>query len=273
MIRTADFDAPVNQLVKSLWYVKKDSLSASEQQDIIPPLGVIHIVYNFADPYYVIEHDQHVRVPDTALAGQFKKPIKVKYGSSLHQLGLAISPAALSIMFNQVGGLYSETMVNCAHFTSMQALHQTVKSAFADEDLDLDTRFERITAFFKNFYQQFMHSGETNTTFSELSAILEHIESSEDILEVGSLAESFSYSVSGLERLFKKHIGLTPKVYLDIVRFRKAMLLDDPTSLFYDQSHFIKQCRKYTLKIPRALSESEELTFMHVLGLDSDETR
>jgi hypothetical protein len=267
MIKSMELEEPLSQLVRGLWYVKKDGLAESEQVDIIPPSGLIHIVYNMADPYCLITEEDCVEVPDIVLAGQFKHPLQVKYQSNLHQLGIALSPAALSFMFNTVGGLYTEAMIDCSHFESMQSLHQVVSKAVNPIKTGSYDLFDPILSYFKDYYFKTLEASNTLGPFHAVSDILDYIDVKDGQLEVGDLAKHFNYSISAIERLFKKHIGLTPKTYLDIIRFRKAVLSEDPTSLFYDQSHFIKQCKKFTSKIPKALSESEELTFLHVLGL------
>ncbi len=271
MIKSFEVEEPLSQLVKGLWYVKREGLSKSEQHDIIPPSGVIHIVYNMADTYCLISENKCITVPDIVLVGQFKRPLQVKYQTNLHQLGIALSPAALSFMFNTVGGLYTEAMVDCSQFESMQNLHKLVRKAMLHSKENAEGIFEPILAYFKAYYHKMLDEPEAQAPFKMVTDIVEYIETENGQLEVRDLAYNFNYSISAIERLFKRHIGLTPKTYLNIIRFRKAVLSEDPTSLFYDQSHFIKQCKKYTSKIPRALSESEELTFLHVLGLVGEE--
>ncbi len=81
---------------------------------------------------------------------------------------------------------------------------------------------------------------------------------------ISDLAKAFNYSLITMERQFKKNFGLTPKAYCDLIRFRHSLMSDDPQSFFYDQSHFINSCRKYTLKSPKALNEVSEITLKHM---------
>ncbi|WP_458788512.1 helix-turn-helix domain-containing protein, partial [Vallitalea sediminicola] len=69
--------------------------------------------------------------------------------------------------------------------------------------------------------------------------------------------------ISSIERLFKKYFGLTPKAYSDIIRFKQSIISEDPKSFFYDQSHFIKSCKKYTLKSPKELGSVSEITLKY----------
>lgn len=81
-----------------------------------------------------------------------------------------------------------------------------------------------------------------------------------------SLAKKAGVSLKTLERNFKDHTGLTIKMYHDLVRFQKTArqinanghyhhgdLLEALGSGYYDQSHFVKACRKLTGLSPKAL--------------------
>jgi len=72
------------------------------------------------------------------------------------------------------------------------------------------------------------------------------------------------YSYSTLERYFKKETGLTPKKYESLVRYKSAVeeIYDSQSNDwmyyvdkygYYDQSHFIKEIKKYTGFTPNQL--------------------
>lgn len=73
---------------------------------------------------------------------------------------------------------------------------------------------------------------------------------------VVNIATSFGYDKRHLSRIFKIHYGISPKILLNIVRLHLCLtlLLEDKKSImdiafvcgFYDQSHFIKEIKRYT---------------------------
>jgi methylphosphotriester-DNA--protein-cysteine methyltransferase len=64
-----------------------------------------------------------------------------------------------------------------------------------------------------------------------------------------------------LEKQFKKHVGLSPKIYAMIVRFKtmEQLLISKPklrwgkinfADQYYDQNHFIKEFKRFTGHTP-----------------------
>lgn len=82
---------------------------------------------------------------------------------------------------------------------------------------------------------------------------------------VENLAIHFGYNKRHLYRLFQKNYGVSPKVLLNILRlhFSLELLLEKKKTLteiahicgFYDQSHFVKEIKKYTNISPIQLVE------------------
>jgi len=88
------------------------------------------------------------------------------------------------------------------------------------------------------------------------------IESSEGNIGMEELSSLYNKPIRSIERYFKKMIGMTPKAYANIEKFRKAMKAMDESKgmldYYYDQSHFIKSCKKYTGKTPSELMTSND---------------
>lgn len=80
-----------------------------------------------------------------------------------------------------------------------------------------------------------------------------------------SIAHKLGYNQKKLFRVFKKHYGVSPKVLLNILRLHLCLTLLLETNVelidiaiecgFYDQSHFIKEIKKYTKISPLKLLE------------------
>lgn len=97
-----------------------------------------------------------------------------------------------------------------------------------------------------------------------LNNVIDELEraDSEKPFGIGELSEKFNVSRQTLNSQFKKYLNLSPSEFRQICRFRKfiqAKLIDEnPTCLtefvykfgFFDQSHLIKEFRKYTFLKP-----------------------
>jgi AraC-like DNA-binding protein len=67
-----------------------------------------------------------------------------------------------------------------------------------------------------------------------------------------------------LERNFRQYLGITPKAYIGSIRFLYTYfdLMQENTELirisqdngYYDQNHFIRDCRKYTGRVPSKIT-------------------
>ncbi|MCR9252820.1 MAG: helix-turn-helix transcriptional regulator [bacterium] len=87
--------------------------------------------------------------------------------------------------------------------------------------------------------------------------------------KVGDLAEGLNMSNKSFERWIRKEFNLTPKELWQVTRFQQVSydlkhkpnrkFIDSLAYGYYDQSHFIKECRKITGYSPRELFSKMKL--------------
>jgi len=76
-------------------------------------------------------------------------------------------------------------------------------------------------------------------------------------LSINHLSEKVGYSQKHLIKIFKEHVGVTPKVFLKIIRFQKALREIEThktvnwasiafESGYYDQAHFINDFKEFS---------------------------
>lgn len=81
-----------------------------------------------------------------------------------------------------------------------------------------------------------------------------------NVSSVSKIQQISGLTERGLERRFRREVGISPRDYLSIQRFNNISLLFSLKSEsllqaalsvgYYDQSHFIKYCKKYTGMTP-----------------------
>lgn len=85
--------------------------------------------------------------------------------------------------------------------------------------------------------------------------------------KIGEIAESMGISIKTVERRFQKVMGISPKLFSNIVRHHQAIrkirrrgptiasgdLAEALGSGYYDQPHFVRSCKKLTGLAPRKL--------------------
>jgi len=94
-----------------------------------------------------------------------------------------------------------------------------------------------------------------------VSSVLDKINSTSGDIRIQELADETGYSARHINNQFRKHIGISPKLFTRIVRFHRsfneirrstqldfAFLAED--SGYYDQAHFINEFREFALRTP-----------------------
>jgi AraC-like DNA-binding protein len=87
---------------------------------------------------------------------------------------------------------------------------------------------------------------------------LELIYKTKGNIKIRELSNKLNISQSPLEKRFRKIVGASPKQFASIIRFKNILKRDPDSSLialaydagFYDQSHFIKEFKKFTGDTP-----------------------
>ncbi|AQX13656.1 DNA-binding protein [Elizabethkingia meningoseptica] len=105
------------------------------------------------------------------------------------------------------------------------------------------------------------------------SSLLKILYERKEQIRVSDLVKSSGYSERQVERIFREHIGLSPKAFLSIIRLHRFLKLinhhkeqtDSLTTLgyesdYFDQSHLIRDFKRYTGITPRQyLNKTEKL--------------
>lgn len=103
---------------------------------------------------------------------------------------------------------------------------------------------------------------------SLLHASMKYMYTFKGSISTADLAEKLSFSERHLRRTFHRELGLSPKEMLGIVQFQSMLqaLYSGPHSSFtdiavkygyYDQSHFIKNFKRYYGILPKQLSKTD----------------
>jgi len=106
------------------------------------------------------------------------------------------------------------------------------------------------------------------TSIALLHESLQYMYASKGTISPSDLAQKVSFSERHLRRMFDRELGVSPKEMLGIVRFQSMLqgLYSGAYSSFtdiaihygyYDQSHFIKNFKRYYGLLPKQLTETD----------------
>ena len=90
--------------------------------------------------------------------------------------------------------------------------------------------------------------------------VVNNIDENRGYVNINELVERVGYSHCYTDRVFKNAVGLSMKQYANIVRIQRSLdILGEKNAAdvcndlgYYDQSHFIKDFKKFTLMTPKA---------------------
>ncbi|MEQ7049960.1 helix-turn-helix domain-containing protein [Paenibacillaceae sp. P-4] len=259
MIQTIKPITDLQKLVDYVWVVDFSDLGDDKREDIIMPLGHINIIFNYASPYRLVEEKREITLPNAVVIGQMKRAKHVRYGQHLYQIGISLTPLGFIQLFHVPSFEFTEQVVHVDEVDPL--LGELYREMRGCKDVE-----KQITAI--NHY--LLHRLTLNKKdTSRIEQMLMHVEREYNNLNIVRMAKCFEISESTLERSFKKQIGLTPKAYGDIIKFRKLVedegLRKDIQIGYYDQSHLIKTSKKFTGKTVKELEKPpHELTLHYV---------
>jgi len=237
-----------------------DESESVERTDLIMPTGSLNVVLNFADPQFLVNSEGALeKLPDILITGQLDKVWKLQYGANLNQIGLILKPVGFFKLFQVPGALFAGTFIDGGEAPwNLTGLYSSL-----EQTRDFDTSFRIV----ENYLEEVTKSRDS---LELLNKMISSIESAKGNMTMEELASLYNKSISAIERYFKKMIGMTPKAYANIVKFRTAMKeMDESKGMldyYYDQSHFIKSCKKYTGKTPSELMKSnQEISLSYML--------
>lgn len=185
-------------------------------------------------------------------AGFSKETKPFQLNQKIDYMGVRLKPGIFYLIFN-IGA--DKIMDNQIPFNEIE------KEINLDKITKLNETNERIECIKKYLLQK--NKKQIKMPFIE---IVEELYKSPKEQSVINIANQIGYNERHLYRLFKTNYGVSPKVLLNILRLHLCLnlMLEKNIELvnisnlcgFYDQSHFIKEIKKYTGISPLKIIEN-----------------
>lgn len=221
-----------------IWTMKsKRTLDKKISNNILPD-ACIDIVIDFSNN-------------TICFAGFSKETKDFKLDKKIDYMGVRLKPSIFCLLFNISA---DKIMDNEIPFNDIE------KEFSINKILNLENTNERIKYLKKYLLQKTKEKKEM--LFVEL---VDKLYENPKEQSVSDIAKELGYNERHLYRVFKINYGISPKVLLNILRLHlcltlileKHINLIDIANLcgFYDQSHFIKEIKKYTGISPLKLIE------------------
>lgn len=223
--------------------------------ELILPDGYAELILNYGQPYIWRDRVRNVEraIGTVHLVGERDASILVDLPGGLNQVGVKFKPIGLFALLRQPLEELANQMVGADELSqrSIQELSEQVFEAPSDT-----AKIEVLNSFFLKRLLV------TELPDLRIRAALQLILQHQGNIRVDKIKDRLDIHYKTLERTFKTYVGLTPKIFARIVRFKYAykqfhsVSLQDPSFFFdlgyYDQNHFIKDFKYFLHATPSA---------------------
>jgi AraC-like DNA-binding protein len=227
-------------------YLEADCTSTFEKgEHTLFPNGHSGIFFNFGNIGRLIIKEEY-KTPEVSVFGQIDRHFTVMHWPGFYSLGVLLKPSVLSRLLR----------VDMAEFTNKAFDGQLIRSNFKLLYQQLGEVFsirEKITLIERYLAKELLVFSKHPTLADEVVRLIHQ----QRVVSIDQMANHLRMSQRHLEIQFKRAVGLSPKTYSLIQRFKRMenQLRKMPVvrwdemffaTEFSDQSHFIKDFKRFT---------------------------
>lgn len=212
-----------------IWEMKSKKILSKAISNNILPDACIDLVVDFTKN-------------NICFAGFSKETQDFQLNEKIDYMGVRLKPSIFYAFFHKGADKVMDNMIAFSEIEKELDLSPILLCS------DTNKRIEYL----KNYLLKKLETMQRN----EFVTIVNELYESPKEQNVIKIAEKLGYNKRQLFRIFKTNYGVSPKVLLNIVRLHLCLtlLLENKEELidiaiqcgFYDQSHFIKQIKRYT---------------------------
>ncbi|WP_165021374.1 DUF6597 domain-containing transcriptional factor [Dysgonomonas sp. ZJ279] len=235
--------------VKSYWYFSNES-DTVHSFDIMPD-GYFDLLISFKSGNIV----------DTQLTGIWSKMVSLDYLQG-QIIGIRFKPLALySLLDIRIKDILNNY---CSLPLKAWGLNDEIIETKSDKSVLEVIKYidESLLLLIKNEKEDI-----------KLKYLFEQIGESSGITSIQSISDSVGLSARHINRKMNELIGISTKDYAKIVRFKDSLarIKKDKSDFigYFDQSHFIKDFKKYTGFTPKEIDLGADVRFLQYYDFDN----
>lgn len=229
--------------IDAFWTVEGTGKEVQKQS--ILPDGCVDLIFNLGDNCKTANGNITLQGNKTYLVGTMTTFQNSFLASSNKLIGIRFKPAAFSSFYNYVS--LSE-----------------IKDVTIEFELPLSPHIHKVAQHSVTYLNAYF-LGRLTSAKHNLFSVVKEMETANGQISIQALAKKHFLTERGLERSFQQHIGVSPKEFANIIRFRCALskiknkpsrqsLLDIAFDCgYYDHSHLANDIKRYTGLAPSQL--------------------
>jgi len=247
-----------NELLKpyvhSYWIVQKKEFHQVKSYKVLSDASMGFAI-NFASPYSsTINKNTFTCSPKFTIDGITKYPSYLQFDKELYIIGVRFKTAGAYVFYEEDMDSFLDKNT---HFKNSETWPlDTLYNAL----IQTSSIKERITLIEALLIKKLQDSKKKNApwTFTLIQKVIER----KGDISLESLCTEFNISIRQLERTFKKEVGMSPKIYIRIIRMRYAKELLSKLKVesltttahetgFFDQAHFTREFKFFMSETPK----------------------
>ena len=239
--------------VESIWIQEDLSFDPNWKPTKIIPSTKADLIFYYHDPFVIHINGNKELVPMNVLHGQITKPIRVSATGKTGLIIFSFYPWGVSQFIDIPFGELTDKSIDLNYIFGsniIDELHFKIRES--------KNNIERVDLI-QNFLVNKLHEKSVDKLVIYLSKV---INDENGRIKLNKVAKDFNISRRHLQRRFSNTTGLSPKQFAEIIRFQKSLYLKRSgfhwndiaeNCGYYDQSHFIKEVKKYAETSPEKI--------------------
>lgn len=236
---------PLREYVRYFWMLEDDSLDFQEKTFKIMSDGLPGLIFQEDNKSFLDKKNEEL--PQVFLYGQTTRYTAHKAIRSFRNIGVYFQPTALKSVFGIDADELTNQHIDIAELMKTNLTEQLLNTASSDQ------RIKILSAFIMQQAEQ------RKTENKKLVLATEELQKG---MSLPNIQIRLNLSERSLERYFKQHIGISPKLYARIRRFQSALgnirqiRFTKLTNIafqndYFDQSHFIRDFKEFAGTSPK----------------------
>jgi AraC-like DNA-binding protein len=251
--------APLKDLIEHYLFINLNADYLSQKEMIFVPNGSPALVIHLANSMVLSKDTLQIKLPNVFVIGLINSKVNLNPLGNLNSILILFKPNAFFHLFDismcDLNEAFYTDATNFLKCTTVNNLHNRLMSAKNDS--------EKITIIENYFLSIISHK---KISFDLTDTIIQRILKENGCVKVNDLIKYYNVAERSLRRNMTLKTGYSPKEFTRIIRFKFLMQnfqnlpIHKWTDIiaysdFYDQSHFIKEIKKFTGNSPKRLSQ------------------
>ena len=239
-ITAADKRSPI----QCIWQLR----GSSDSPQRIVTDARCEIILHLASPFRELRGDDWIVQPSSIVCGQITRPLLLCPGGETNTIGIRLRSWAAGAALNTPAAFLTNEIAEARSVA--RALCDAIKEAVLEAG---DDPLQSASTLFKLLYHSCKRLDERAVT------AVTRAEKEDGQCTVDDLATAAGVGARQLDRLMLANVGVTPKPFLRMLRFRKAIALHDQQQSwadiaaecgYHDQSHLVREFKQFAGESP-----------------------